>query len=65
MIYFEEPSNQIERPTSPEKQPSLLSILILTVLTITLYSFGIHQFGQTVTGIVEAVAKEVVRDYQF
>jgi hypothetical protein len=62
MIGSEESSN-IARTTSPEKQPSLLSLLILTTLTITLYSFGIHQSGKTVMGIVEAVVKEVVRDY--
>ena len=64
MICPEEPSN-IDRTTTPEQQPSLPSILILTVLTIALYGFGIHQSGKTVMGIVETVAKEVIRDYQF
>ncbi len=64
MIAPEKPLS-ITRPVLSEKQPSLLSILILTILATTLCSFGIHQSGKIVTGVVEAVAREAVRDYPF
>ncbi len=53
----------INETASIEKQPSLLGTLILALLTITLYSWGIHQSSQTVTDLVEAAVKEAVRDY--
>jgi hypothetical protein len=55
----------INETASIEKQPSLLGTLILALLTITLYSCGIHQSSKTVTDLVEAGVKEAVRNYQF
>ena len=55
----------INETASIEKQPSLLGTLILALLTITLYSFGIHQSSKTVIDLVEAGVKEAIRDYQF
>ena len=53
------------KTTLPEKEPSLLGISILIILTIALYAFGINESGEIVTGIVETVAKEAVGDYPF
>ena len=53
-------SETIERTNSIEKQPSRLGILILALVTITLYGLGIHESNKTVTDIIEAAVKETV-----
>ncbi len=50
---------------SPRKQPSLVVTLILIVVAIAFYGWGINESSKIVTGIVEAAAKEAVGNDRF
>lgn len=60
MMDYDRRPETIEQTNSIEKQPSRLGILILALVTITLYSLGIHESNKTVTDIIEAAVRETV-----
>ncbi len=65
MIGTEKPLTQPKSLASLKKQPSKIGIVILAMVTLFLYSFGINELSKTVAGIVEAAVQEAVQDYQF
>ncbi len=60
-----EPARTEKTANLAEKEPSQIGALILVIVMIAAYIFGIHQLSQIVTNTLQTVVEEVDKDYRF